>query len=86
MLEKLPLPDPHFALFGCKIAQGLAELHLDLSPVAATLDTLAAAAPPPVPKKAGGKGRPKKKLGDLRIQVSVTFLGLILACSWSESE
>ncbi len=33
--NKLLLPDQHFALFGCKIAQGLAEGHRDVSPDAA---------------------------------------------------
>jgi hypothetical protein len=35
MYQKFHLTDLHFALFGCKIAQGLTELHLYLSPVAA---------------------------------------------------
>jgi hypothetical protein len=33
--KDLLLTDLHFALFGCKIAQGLAEGHRDVSPVAA---------------------------------------------------
>ncbi len=49
--KDLLLPDLHFALFGCKIAQGLAEGHGDVqrnvSPVAAALAAAAVLWPAP---------------------------------------
>ena len=69
--KDLLLPDLHFALFGCKIAQGLAEGHRDVSPVAAALAAAAMAAgrgtTPQCRKKAGSFGgrmdQTKKKWG-----------------------